>query len=68
MKITPFYLLYTDPGSGMMLLQILFAFLASILFYFRKVFYKIFKKRERGAKINDSETGSRNVRSRKDEV
>ncbi len=28
-------LLYTDPGSGAMLLQVLFAFLASGLFYFR---------------------------------
>lgn len=28
-------LFYTDPGSGAMLLQVLFAFVASGLFYFR---------------------------------
>ena len=36
-------ILYTDPGSGMMLLQVIFAFAASGLFYCRKYFYKIFK-------------------------
>ena len=36
------FLFYTDPGSGIMLLQILFAFFASGAFYFRKYFYKLF--------------------------
>jgi hypothetical protein len=38
------FLLYTDPGSGMMLLQVLFAFFAGALFYFRRFFYKLFGK------------------------
>ena len=35
-------LFYTDPGSGMMLLQVLLAFLASGLFYFRRFFLGLF--------------------------
>ncbi len=38
-------LFYSDPGSGMMLLQILLAFFASCVYYFRKYFYKIFRRR-----------------------
>ena len=34
-------LLYTDPGSGMMLLQIILAFGASAVFYFRKSFARL---------------------------
>jgi hypothetical protein len=38
-------MLYTDPGSGMMLLQILLAFGASVVFYFRKYLLRIFGSR-----------------------
>jgi hypothetical protein len=34
-------LFYTDPGSGVMLLQILLAFVAGGLFYFRNLFKKL---------------------------
>jgi hypothetical protein len=38
-----FFLLYTDPGSGALLLQLLAASLLGGLFYFRKVRDKILK-------------------------
>lgn len=46
-------LFYTDPGSGMMLLQVLFAFVAGALFYFRKFFYKLFGKDKAADKLPD---------------
>ena len=33
---------YTDPGSGMMLLQLLLATIAGAGFYFRSFFYRLF--------------------------
>lgn len=50
-----FLFFYTDPGSGMLLLQILFAFFASFLFYFRKFFYKIFGKNKAAPELPKSE-------------
>lgn len=38
-------LFYTDPGSGVMLLQVLLAFLAGGLFYFRNFFRRLFGRR-----------------------
>jgi hypothetical protein len=58
-------LFYTDPGSGMMLLQVLLAFLASGVFYFRRFFLGLFGSHsaaddvadERGAQVTtDKET------------
>ena len=55
------FFLYTDPGSGMMLLQVLFAFFAGALFYFRRFFYRLFGKdkvaddKSPGVKESDSE-------------
>lgn len=42
-------LFYTDPGSGMMLLQILLAFGASAMFYFRKYVYRLFGRTQEGS-------------------
>jgi hypothetical protein len=39
-----FLLLYTDPGSGTMLLQLLLATIAGGAFYFRSFFYRLFGK------------------------
>ena len=36
------FLLYTDPGSGVMLLQVLLAFLGGGLFYFRNLIKSMF--------------------------
>jgi len=36
------FLFYTDPGSGVMLLQVLLAFLAGGLFYFRNLVRSVF--------------------------
>lgn len=41
-----FLLLYADPGSGMMLLQIILAFGASALFYFRKYIYMVLGRKD----------------------
>jgi hypothetical protein len=38
-------LFYTDPGSGMMLLQVLLATIAGAGFYFRSFFMRIFGRR-----------------------
>lgn len=54
-----FLLFYTDPGSGVMLLQVLFAFLASILFYFRKFFSKILRKDSTAEKFQIDKTISK---------
>ena len=63
------FLFYTDPGSGMMLLQVLFAFLASILFYFRKFFYKLFGKDNAADKLpDDKENVSESSQNSKHEV
>ena len=35
-------LFYTDPGSGIMLLQVALATIAGVAFYFRSFFYRIF--------------------------
>ena len=37
-----FFLFYTDPGSGIMLLQVLLAFFAGGLFYFRNLIKSLF--------------------------
>ena len=39
-------LFYTDPGSGVMLLQVLLATLAGAGFYFRSFFFRIFGRRK----------------------
>jgi hypothetical protein len=36
------FLLYTDPGSGVMLLQVLLAFIGGGLFYFRNLIKSLF--------------------------
>jgi hypothetical protein len=36
---------YTDPGSGVMLLQLLLATLAGAGFYFRSFFYRLFGRK-----------------------
>ena len=49
------FLLYTDPGSGIMLLQVLLAFLASGLFYFRNAVKSLLGiGRSREMKIGDA--------------
>lgn len=49
-------LFYTDPGSGMMLLQVLLAFVGGVVFYFRKFFYKLFgKNKAAAAELPDAE-------------
>jgi len=52
-------LFYTDPGSGMMLLQILLAFFASGAFYFRKYFQKLFGKSKPANPLNNVESSYR---------
>lgn len=48
------FLFYTDPGSGIMLLQVLLAFLASGLFYFRNTVKSLFGLgKSRDVKIGD---------------
>jgi len=37
---------YTDPGSGVMLLQILLATIAGAGFYFRSFFYRLFGRKK----------------------
>lgn len=54
-----FLLFYTDPGSGMMLLQLLFAFAAGVMFYFRKFFYKLFGKDKSVDNPPDNKTDSK---------
>lgn len=45
---------YTDPGSGMMLLQLFLATMAGAGFYFRNFFYRIFgSKKTNSTEIND---------------
>jgi hypothetical protein len=39
-------LFYTDPGSGVMLLQVLLATIAGAGFYFRSFFFRIFGRRK----------------------
>ena len=39
-------LFYTDPGSGVMLLQVLLATIAGAGFYFRSFFMRIFGRRK----------------------
>jgi len=63
-----FLLFYTDPGSGMMLLQVLFAFAASLLFYFRKFFYKIFGKDNAAEKLPEDKTVSKDTQNSAGEV
>lgn len=63
-----FLLFYTDPGSGMMLLQVLFAFAASLLFYFRKFFYKIFGKSGGVEKMPDDKIDSKGIDNNAGEV
>ena len=46
-------LFYTDPGSGMMLLQVLLAFVASGLFYFRRFFLGIFGRHSAAEPVTD---------------
>ena len=36
------FLFYTDPGSGVMLLQVLLAFFAGGVFYFRNLIRRVF--------------------------
>jgi hypothetical protein len=38
------FLFYADPGSGMMLLQLLLAFFGGVLFYFRSFFSRLFSR------------------------
>lgn len=45
---------YADPGSGMMLLQILLAFGASGVFYFRKYLYKMLGKGNPLGQVGDT--------------
>jgi hypothetical protein len=54
-------LFYTDPGSGIMLLQILLAFFASGVFYFRKYFYKFFGKERSAEKLGALTDNSQNA-------
>ena len=45
---------YTDPGSGMMLLQLLLATIAGAGFYFRSFFYRLFgSKKPASTEVND---------------
>lgn len=41
------FFLYTDPGSGMMLLQLLLATLAGAFYYFRSFFFRIFGRKNK---------------------
>ncbi len=63
-----FLLFYTDPGSGMMLLQVLFAFAASLIFYFRKFFYKIFGKDSTAEELPEDKTVSKDTHNSASEV
>ena len=56
-KIMKIFLLYTDPGSGVMLLQVLLAFVASSVFYFRN-FIKSFLGFGKSVAIEDVNTES----------
>lgn len=49
-----FLFFYTDPGSGMMLLQLLLATLAGGFFYFRSFFFKLFGRRQDTSALNKS--------------
>jgi hypothetical protein len=40
------FFFYTDPGSGMMLLQVLLATIAGAGFYFRSFFYRLFGRKK----------------------
>ena len=56
-KLAAFFLLYTDPGSGALLLQLLFAALLGAAFYLRRFKEKIFrlftsKKSDSGSEEN----------------
>ena len=51
-------LLYTDPGSGMMLLQVLLAFVASGLFYFRRFFFGIFGRHPAPEQVTEDRDAS----------
>ena len=63
------FFFYTDPGSGMMLLQVLLAFFASVLFYFRKFFYKLFGKNKAAeTQADDKEQVSESSQDKADEV
>lgn len=42
-KLTAFFLFYTDPGSGALLMQILIAGLLGGVFYIRRIREKIFR-------------------------
>ena len=59
-------LLYADPGSGIMLLQILFAFFASGAFYFRKYFYKLFGRGGVSEELERMESGTNSATERKE--
>ena len=60
--ITPLFLLYTDPGSGALLLQLLFAVLFGGLFYVRKIKDKVYKMLGKtSAQNEDSFLSSRKI-------
>jgi len=41
MNFVNLFLFYTDPGSGMMLLQMLLATVAGVSYYFRTAFFRL---------------------------
>ena len=53
-----FLVVYTDPGSGIMLLQVLLASIAGALFYFRSIFLKLFRKDKTTDTLQNSEEES----------
>lgn len=58
-SLNTFFLFYTDPGSGQLILQLIMATLLGGLFYFRKLKDLIFKKnidtKEIQSKLDSSE-------------
>lgn len=50
-SLNTFFLFYTDPGSGQLILQLIMATLLGGLFYFRKLKDLIFKR-----KVDSNET------------
>ena len=54
------FLFYTDPGSGVMLLQVLLAFFAGGIFYFRSLIKRAFggNKLDRSADVSTPQSNN----------
>ena len=54
------FLFYTDPGSGIMLLQLLLASAAGAFYYFRNFFFRLFGRNKKGVSSPD-EAGAEGI-------